>query len=132
MRVSKNGVMKTLLRVVVVAGFLGLAACSDGGGSTDAIESQVLASATVIDVRTPEEYAEGHLDGATLIDIKSSTFDDQLAALDPAGSYVVYCRSGNRSAQAVEKMKAAGFTDVTDLGSLEEASAATGIAIVGG
>jgi len=47
-------------------------------------------------------------------------------------SYVVYCRSGNRSAQAVERMKAAGFGNLSDLGSLENASSQTGVAIVQG
>ena len=84
----------------------------------------------IIDVRTPEEFAAGHLEGATLIDIKDVSFDAKIAELDPFGSYVIYCRSGNRSAQAVERLKAAGFTNLTDLGSLENASNETGIAIV--
>lgn len=84
----------------------------------------------ILDVRTPEEFAAGHLDGAVLVDIKDPSFDEKLSSLDPSVPYVVYCRSGNRSAQAVERMKAAGFTDLTDLGSLENASSKTGIAIV--
>ena len=86
--------------------------------------------AIILDVRTPEEFAAGHLDGAVLVDIKDSTFDAKIAALDPSVPYVVYCRSGNRSAQAVERMKAVGFTDLADLGSLENASSEMGIAIV--
>jgi rhodanese-related sulfurtransferase len=83
-------------------------------------------------VRTPEEFAAGHLDGAVLVDIKDASFDARIAELDPSMSYVVYCRSGNRSAQAVERMKAAGFGNLSDLGSLENASSQTGIAIVQG
>lgn len=66
--------------------------------------------ATVVDVRTPEEYDEVHVDGAELIDIRSADFDTKIAALDPTETYLVYCRSGNRSAQAVDRMRAVGLT----------------------
>jgi phage shock protein E len=66
--------------------------------------------ATVIDVRTPEEYDEIHVDGANLIDIRSGDFDTKIAELDPSGTYLVYCRSGNRSGQAVDRMRALGLT----------------------
>ena len=84
----------------------------------------------VIDVRTPEEFASGHLEGAVNIDVQSPDFEAQLAQLDPAGSYFVYCRSGNRSGQAIDRMTALGFTDLTNGGSVESASAATGIPVV--
>jgi len=86
--------------------------------------------AIIIDVRTPEEFAAGHLDGALLIDIKDASFDAKIAALDPNAEYMVYCRSGNRSAQAVTRMREAGIPKITDLGSLENASATTGVEIV--
>jgi rhodanese-related sulfurtransferase len=111
-----------------------LAGCS--GDSSDARSNDVAAAVSVdavlIDVRTPEEFAAGHLQGAVLIDIQDPTFDARIAELDPAGQYVVYCRSGNRSAQAVKRMQSAGITNITDLGSLENASSKTGIAIVAG
>ena len=84
----------------------------------------------VIDVRTPSEYSEGHLDGAVNIDIENPNFATILSQLPTDGDYVVYCRSGNRSAKAVEQMKAAGFTHVTDAHGIEDASKATGIKIV--
>jgi rhodanese-related sulfurtransferase len=112
-----------------VAVVLGLStsalACSSSGEANNTYDRSI-----ILDVRTPEEFAAGHLDGAVLVDIKDPSFDEKLTALDPSAPYVVYCRSGNRSAQAVERMKAAGFTDLTDLGSLENASSKTGIAIV--
>lgn len=86
--------------------------------------------AVVVDVRTPSEYSEGHLEGAVNIDVQSPDFASILSQLPTDGEYYVYCRSGNRSAAAVEQMKAAGFTNVTDGGSKENASAATGIPIV--
>ncbi|TDT16140.1 rhodanese-related sulfurtransferase [Ilumatobacter fluminis] len=69
---------------------------------------------TVIDVRTPEEYAEGHIEGATLFDFYEPTFADQLAELDRNGTYLLYCRSGNRSGQAASIMSELGFDQVYD------------------
>lgn len=70
---------------------------------------------TVIDVRTPEEFAEGHIDGATMIDFYSATFADEIGALDPSGTYLLYCRSGNRSGQTAILMEQLGFEQVYDL-----------------
>lgn len=84
----------------------------------------------VIDVRTPEEYDAGHLEGATLLDLNGGEFAAALPTLDPQAQYVVYCRSGNRSGQAVKMMEDAGFTSVTNLGSVEAASSSTGLPIV--
>ena len=84
----------------------------------------------VIDVRTPEEFAEGHLEGALNISLQDAAFDQRIDALDPDGTYVVYCRTGNRSAQAAARMADAGFTDVTDAGGIDDAAAATGLEVV--
>lgn len=70
---------------------------------------------TLIDVRTPAEFAAGHLPGAVNIDLQGVDFVGQLQALDPAGSYAVYCHSGNRSAVALQQMAALGFTGAYDL-----------------
>lgn len=86
----------------------------------------------VIDVRTPAEFASGHLEGAVNIDVQSPDFDALVSQLDPSGSYVVYCRSGNRSGQAIDRMTGLGFTDLANGGSVESASSATGIPIVTG
>ncbi len=69
----------------------------------------------VIDVRTPEEYAEGHLPDAVNIDVSASTFDSEVAGLDPEGEYAVYCRSGNRSGVAIEQMAAGGVEHTVGL-----------------
>lgn len=87
------------------------------------------ATTTVIDVRTPAEYAAGHLEGAVNIELGSATFGSRIAALDPAASYVLYCRSGSRSAQAAAEMASLGVDDVVDAGGLEQAAAMTGLAV---
>ena len=70
----------------------------------------------VLDVRTPAEYAEGHLEGAVNIDVTAPDFAQQVAQLDPKATYAVYCRSGNRSAAAVQAMAAQGVTNTYHLG----------------
>jgi rhodanese-related sulfurtransferase len=69
----------------------------------------------VLDVRTPEEYAERHLADASLIDFYAADFTDRIGALDRDTTYVVYCRSGHRSGQATALMAAKGFTAVNDV-----------------
>lgn len=86
----------------------------------------------IIDVRTPEEFAAGHLEGAVNIDLQAADFADRIAALDPAASYVVYCRSGNRSGQAQSYMQSVGFGDVENAGSVEAASASLDLPIITG
>lgn len=71
---------------------------------------------TVIDVRTPEEFATSRLENAELFDIASPDFIEMISTLDASGRYAVYCRSGNRSAVATAAMRDLGFTDVVELG----------------
>ena len=87
--------------------------------------------AAVIDVRTPEETAAGYLEGAKLFDIQDGAFMDNLATLDKAADYYIYCRSGNRAGQAIEIMKQEGFTGMLhNGGSLGNAAAETGLTVV--
>ena len=102
-----------------------LTACS----SAQAVDMKSIAA--VIDVRTPDEVVAGHLHGSINIDIQGPDFEAQMNELDKSANYVVYCRSGNRAAQAIDRMKAAGFTgELTNLGSLADASSKTGLPVV--
>lgn len=116
----------TVLALVLAVG--GLTAGCGGEAATISVGQDT----QVIDVRTPAEYAEGHLEGAVNIDVTAGDFGTQIAVLPADGDYVVYCRSGNRSAQAAAQMEDAGFTHVTDAGGLDDAADATGLAIVQG
>ncbi|MEM7689885.1 MAG: rhodanese-like domain-containing protein [Pseudomonadota bacterium] len=69
----------------------------------------------VLDVRTPGEFADGHIGGAVNLDAMSDTFVDDLAKLDKDTAYVVHCRSSKRSARAVAAMKEARFTSVAHM-----------------
>ena len=67
-------------------------------------------SVVILDVRTSEEYSEGHIDGAINIDVKQSGFLDKAKATLPTDKTIaVYCRSGRRSANACEKLSAEGY-----------------------
>ena len=63
----------------------------------------------VLDVRAPEETAKGMIPEAVELDFYSDSFDEELSKLDKSKTYLVYCRSGNRSGQTLEKMKALKF-----------------------
>jgi len=120
----------TLVLVAVVA----ILAAGCGGGSsssTSAVKKvdagkavAMLDSRVVIDVRTPAEYAAGHIAGAQNIDVEASDFAAKIASLDKKAAYLVYCRSGRRSAIAANQMAAAGFTDIVDGGGMADLVAA--------
>jgi phage shock protein E len=73
--------------------------------------------AVVLDVRSPEEYAAGHVPGAVNVPVTgkgSAEFDKTVAAIDKDKPVLVHCRSGVRSAKAVEKMRAMGFVHLAE------------------
>lgn len=111
--------MKKLL--ALMAGLLLLAGCSSSGaGVTNMNVSEFSkkiteAGVVTVDVRTPGEFMTGHIQGAQNIDFESGNFENEISTLDKNGTYAVYCRSGNRSGQAVAIMHDAGFHNVYNL-----------------
>jgi rhodanese-related sulfurtransferase len=106
--------------IALIGSILLLAGCSSTSSAIDLSVTEFsskVAEAGVItlDVRTPGEYAEGHLEGAQLIDFQSGNFENEISSLDKNATYAVYCRSGNRSGQAVKVMLDAGFTNVFNM-----------------
>lgn len=88
---KKNRFTTRFLTIVAaLAAVFGLTVALTGCSSQTVDMSTVTA---VIDVRTPEEFATGHLDGAVNINWEDPTFTDQVATLDKDGVYVLYCRS---------------------------------------
>lgn len=70
----------------------------------------------LVDVRTPEEVAEGYITGATtFIDFYSDDFQNEIKKLDKSKTYVMYCRSGGRSGKAAQLMVDNGFKTVYNL-----------------
>ena len=115
------------LAIAAVIGIFAVGSLSACAPQTVDVDSY----AAVIDVRTPEEWAEGHLEGAVLMGIADADFQAQLATLDPSADYYIYCRSGNRAGQAIEIMKSLGFTgELVNGGAVANAAGQTGLAIV--
>jgi phage shock protein E len=124
-----------LLLAILAILLVGAGCSSPAAAPTAAVPSPVrtvtaseavalLEDRVVIDVRTPEEFAEGHLAGAVNIAVEAADFAERIDDLDHAGAYLVYCRSGRRSAIAADAMAQAGFTDIVDAGGMEPLVAA--------
>jgi phage shock protein E len=69
----------------------------------------------VLDVRTPEEFAAGHIAGATNLDFHNPDFEKKLSALDKTKSYLVHCAAGGRSAKTRDLMKKYQFQSIYHL-----------------
>ncbi|MEN8237651.1 MAG: rhodanese-like domain-containing protein [Actinomycetota bacterium] len=118
--------MKNRMKLLLATAALGavvLAGCSSA--ATAAVETVAPATAAeiittesdevVLDIRTPEEFDEGVIEGAINIDFYAADFAARLDTLDKDAHYVVYCRSGNRSGQANSTFEELGFTNVTEI-----------------
>ncbi len=122
--------MALVLSVLLIAGVILTVGCAGEGVKTP---TQVIEDITaqeafilmqnnqynpdfvIIDVRTPEEFAEGHVEKAINIDYYSETFRDELNNLDKNKTYLVYCRSGNRSGNALNIMAELNFREVYNM-----------------
>jgi phage shock protein E len=76
-----------------------------------------------IDVRTPEEFREGHVEGAHNIEYQDIIAGVKTLGVAPSDRVYLYCRSGRRSGMALESMKSEGFTQAINLGGLSDAEA---------
>jgi phage shock protein E len=126
-----NAAGKFFTRAALVVLLAVVAGCSSGSAegvgvrtvsATEAVKA--LESRVVIDVRSPAEVAEGAITGATVLDFNAGEFEAKIGDYDRNAAYLVYCRSGNRSGQAVAIMKELGFTDVIDAGAFSDLQAA--------
>lgn len=88
---------------------------NEGNIDVEKFEELIKQNYTVIDVRTPEEYKQSRIDGAMLINFYDPTFKKRVNELDKNGRYLIYCRSGNRSKNALSMFKQAGIEKVFHL-----------------
>lgn len=118
----------------IVSALLFLTGCSSSGStdlSATEFQAKTLESGVItLDVRTPGEFMEGHLVNAINIDVENASFASEIAKLDKAATYAVYCRSGRRSAIAVSSMKDAGFSKLFNLNAGIQEWAAAGLPLV--
>ena len=124
----RRSIVISLSTVALLFVLAGCSASPASAGSGDPVEMG--GDTMLLDVRTAEEYASGHLDGAHLLDFNGGDLASAIPSLDPDAEYLVYCRSGNRSGQAIKLMEQAGFTNLTNLGSVDQAARATNLPIV--
>lgn len=112
--------MKKILTALVLTA-IALAGCSSASAATEDVNvdgfAQVIEdpSIVILDVRTPEEFAQGHIAGSINIDVSNSNFVSEVSKLDKTKTYAVYCRSGNRSEVATAEMEKLGFTSLYNM-----------------
>ncbi len=122
-------IMAIVITVAAIALFLfGLLRADFGSGTATAAVGSLTPDSYVtqysqpgtphllLDVRTPEEYAEGHI--ANSLNISLQTLSSRLSEIPTDTPVVIYCRSGNRSAQAAQLLSEAGYTQLYDLGGI--------------
>ena len=113
------------LKFVSIIVFLSLLAfgCKKTGGdntveliTVEEMDSLLgLGKVKIIDVRTPKEYADGHIEGALNIDFRDEDFEELISKVDKTKPVAVYCGKGGRSGKCSAYMKKAGFTKIYDL-----------------
>ena len=102
--------MKKILIILTLCVLCGCSVSGFKSVDTKRFESVISGRGVqLVDVRTAEEYAEGHIVGAINIDVQSSDFAEKIMVLDKSRQVAVYCRSGRRSKIAAEQLAAAGY-----------------------
>jgi len=114
-----------LVLLAALALFLGLTSGSVGNQNTAITPSLAYSliednksntDFVILDIRTPEEYANEHIATSVLLDFYADDFENELDKLDKSKTYLVYCRSGNRSSKSMSIMEGLGFMEVYDMG----------------
>ena len=114
-----------ILGIAMIAGTLFFFFCASNSSSSEGKEAKIEEVTStldnvneinfknkknvLLDVRTPEEFAEGHVPGAVNIDVKNPNFEEEIQKLDTKKNYFIYCKSGVRAKLATEKMQEKGF-----------------------
>ncbi|MFO7673143.1 MAG: rhodanese-like domain-containing protein [Lutibacter sp.] len=116
--------MKTTLKLMllVIVTVLGISCNTKSQSQSDAIKvltptefKTKSANQTIIDIRTPQEFNQGHIEGAININYYDRNFIDQIAKYDKNQPIFIYCRSGNRTSPASRKIADFGFKEIYDL-----------------
>jgi len=130
---EKKKLVMLVLSVALILGLTAVAGCVRSETDTVGPETQIIENITpkeaftliennrdnpnfvIIDVRTPQEFAEERIEGAINLDYSADTFKDELNKLDKNRTYVIYCRSGGRSGGALDLMKELRFKEVHNI-----------------
>lgn len=114
------------MRLIAASVFIGLAlssvSCQSQNGNIKQLDAQAFEQSlkkakayNLIDIRTPDEYQQGHLENAEMIDYFSGDFKDKLNALDKNKPLFYYCASGGRSGKTIPILQELGFKEVYEL-----------------
>lgn len=96
----------------------------------DSFAASISSAVILVDIRSPSEWQNGIIEGAVMVDFYADDFMEGMMALDSAKPWIIYCRSGNRSGQALGKFKAVGQTKVKHLQGGIKAWVASGRSLV--
>ena len=116
--------MKTTLKlsILVLVTILSMSCNTKSQSQSDAIKvltptefKEKSVNQTIIDIRTPQEFSEGHIEGAININYFDDNFLDQIAKYDKNQPIFIYCRSGNRTESASKKAVDFGFKEIYDI-----------------
>lgn len=94
---------------------LNVSCAQSGSIPINQLGGKQLENAILVDVRTPEEFQQGHLEEALNINLFDPTFDAQFSKIDKQKTIYVYCKVGGRSAKAQERLLDMGFKNVVNL-----------------
>ena len=127
--------MKKVLLAVILFALLLVSGCgTDGKSDTESGKAAVISinaeeakakldsddSIILLDVRTPEEYREGHIPGAKLLPVNDIEAKAETEIPEKSATYIVYCRSGSRSAAASVQLVELGYENIYDLGGIND------------
>jgi len=127
----------TASALLVVCSALALSGCSGSTGSSVSSSANTASAGAkasgpvIIDLRSAEEFKKGHLEGAVNYDFSSGDFSSQISSLDHSSQYQLY-GSADQPKMASAVMRNAGFSSVTELGTLDAAKKTTGAKVVTG
>jgi phage shock protein E len=110
--------MNFLKSLLVIIGFLSLNCSTNAQNKVSAIDFEAKIKnqkVQLIDVRTPAEFASGHLKNAQNINYASDNFPEEMAKLDKTKAVYIYCAAGGRSGKAVPVLEQLGFKQIFDL-----------------
>ncbi|MDD3191535.1 MAG: rhodanese-like domain-containing protein [Bacilli bacterium] len=109
------------IRLLLFLGLLFLVGCTSAGGIITPADAKAMLDADeaiLIDVRTLEEFETERIPGAILVSLADIEAGKLSKMADKNETYIIYCRSGNRSAQAVQILKEEGYKHLYDLGGI--------------
>ena len=124
--------------LLVFCGALALSGCSGSSGSNASpsahpalADAKATGPVVIIDLRSTEEFKKGHLEGVVNYDFSAGDFSNQISSLDRNSQYQLY-GSADQPKMASAVMRNAGFSGVTELGTLDAAKKTTGAKVVTG